>query len=108
MHNVSTLAMGFRRTTHMMHFTIVSFFILTSLIFFASCSKELKAPETLPFETGVLSASKNEVIINSSLPSDSAVAFSWTAEKNSLINYDLILTAHNKSDTVIIAQNRGS
>jgi hypothetical protein len=105
MHNVSTLAMGFRRTTHMMHFCIVSFSILTSLIFFASCSKELKAPEPLPFETGVLSVSKNEVVINSTLPSDEAVTFSWTAEKNSLIYYNLILTAGGKSDTVIIAQN---
>ena len=97
--------MSFKRTMHMMHFNIVSFFTLASLIFFASCSKELKAPEPLPLETGVLSASKNEVVINSSLPTDTAVAFSWPAEKNSLINYQLILTANNISDTVTIAQN---
>jgi hypothetical protein len=97
--------MSLKRTMHMMHLNIVSFFMLASLIFFASCSKELKAPEPLPLETGVLSASKNEVVINSSLPTDTAVAFSWPAEKNSLINYQLILTANNVSDTVTIAQN---
>ena len=89
----------------MVHVCIVSFFMLTSLTFFASCSKELKAPEPLPLETGALTASKNVVVINTSLPSDEAVKFSWTAEKNSLIYYSLILTANNKSDTVIIPQN---
>lgn len=108
MHTASNLTIIFKRTMHVIHFCIASFSILISLFFFASCSKELKAPVPLPFETGVLSASKNEVVINSSLPSDSAVVFSWTAEKNSLINYDLILTANDKSDTIIITQNRVS
>lgn len=106
MHIASTLAMGFKRTTHRLHFTIFCFSIFASLFFFTSCSKELKAPEKLPLETGVLSASKNEVILDAAYnPDKEAVTFSLATEKNSLIYYTLILTAGNKSDSIAITQN---
>ena len=106
MHNVSTLAMGFKRTMHRVHFNIVSFSILASLIFFASCNKELKAPELMPLETGDLSASKSEVILDAANnPNKEAVTFLWAAERNSLINYTLILTSGDKSDSIAVTQN---
>ncbi len=106
MHNASTLAMSFKRTMHRVHFNIVSVFILASLIFFASCSKELKAPEPLPLETGVLSASKNEVVLDAAYnPDMEAVTFSLATDRNSLIKYTLILTSGDKSDSIAITQN---
>ncbi len=105
MHNASTLTMSFKRTMHRVHFNIVSFSIIASLIFFASCSKELKAPEPLPLETGVLSASKNEVVLDASNPGNEAVTFSLSTEKNSLIKYTLILASGDKSDSIAITQN---
>lgn len=83
----------------------LSFLIATVFIFLASCSKELKAPEAAPLDPGVLSASANDVVINSGNPGDVAVTFNWTATSNSLIRYYLILSAGSASDTLTIAQN---
>ena len=80
-------------------------FILTFLIFFASCRKELKAPEAQPLETGVLSASKSEMVFDAFNTDKEEVTFSLATEKNSLIYYSLILTSGGKSDTVSIVQN---
>ena len=101
MHKLSTLIMSFKKAMHVMHFNIVSFSTLTFLIFFASCSKELKAPEPQPLEIGILSASKSEVVLDAAYkPDKEAVTFSWGGYKNSLINYTLILTSGSKSDSI--------
>jgi hypothetical protein len=99
--------MSLRTTMHMMRYNIVSFFILASLFFFASCSKKLKAPEPQPFEAGILSASKSEVILDAAFnPNKEAVTFSWGEFANSLIDYTLILSSGGKSDS--ITQNTAS
>jgi|GEM_PF-5920039 len=98
--SISSLSMSLK-----MQFNIFSCFMFVSLIFFASCKKELKAPTPFSFETGVLTASKAAVVINSGAPSDTAVIYSWAADKNSLIYYSLILSTGNVSDTVAITQN---
>jgi hypothetical protein len=99
--------MSLRTTMHMMLYKIVSFFILTSLFFFASCSKKLKAPEPQPFEIGILSASKSEVVLDAAFnPNKEAVTFSWGDFGNSLIDYTLILSSGGKSDS--ITQNTAS
>ena len=94
------------RTRHAIRsLTKTSFFLLASLLFFTACKKELEAPEAAPLETGVLSASKDTVVIDASKPSGEAVTFSWTAAANSMISYKLTLTAGNKTDTITIASN---
>jgi hypothetical protein len=99
--------MSLRTTMHMMRYKIVSFFILASLVFFASCSKKLKAPEPQPFEIGILSASKSEVVLDAAFnPNKEAVTFSWGEFGNSLIDYTLILSSGGKSDS--ITQNTAS
>jgi hypothetical protein len=101
MQNESTFAMGLRTAMHMMHYKTISFFILASFIFSASCSKKLKAPELQPLHTGELSASKSVVVLDAAYnPNKEAVTFSWAAENNSLINYTLILTSGDKSDSI--------
>jgi hypothetical protein len=101
MQNESTFAMGLRRTMHMMHYKITSVFILASLIFFASCSKKLKAPEPQPFEIGTLTASKSEVVLDAPYnPDKEAVTFSWAGYSNSLINFTLILSSGGKTDSI--------
>jgi hypothetical protein len=88
------------------HFNTISCFIFASLIFFCSCKKTLNAPEPQPFETGVLSASKNDVVLDAAYnPDKEAVTFSLATEKNSLIYYTLILTSGDKSDSTAITQN---
>ena len=97
--------MSFGRAMHRMFMNIGRFSILTSLIFFSSCNKELSAPQPLPLETGVLSASKNEVVLDETKAREEAVKISWDTFKNSLINFTLILTAGNKTDSMAVAQN---
>lgn len=82
-----------------------SFFILSSLLLFTACKKELKAPEPFPLDPGVLSASKDTVVIDASNPGGESVTFSWTAAANSMIEYKMTLTAGNKTDTVTLAKN---
>src|SRR5688572_3287381 len=103
--NESTFSMGLKKKLQLVHFNIFSCFILASLFFFASCKKELKAPTPFPFEMGVLSANKTNVVINSGAPSDSAVYFAWSGYKNGEIYYSLILSAGGKTDTVVITKN---
>jgi len=79
--------------------------ILSLFVFFTACKKELKAPEAAPLDAGVLSASVDTVTIDAGNPGNEAVTFSWTAEQNSMISYNLILSANNNTDTVAIAQN---
>ena len=79
--------------------------LLTVIAALVSCSHELDAPTPAPLETGTLSASKSEVIIDIAKPADEAVKFSWTAEKNTLIEYKLILTTGTKSDSVDVQTN---
>lgn len=106
MYKASTLVTGLKRTTYRVHFNIAFFSILTCLIFFASCNKELKAPEPFAFETGVLTASTNDVIVDAANnPDAEALTYSWSAEKNSMIQYTLILTSGSKSDSIITTQN---
>jgi hypothetical protein len=101
MQNISTFTMSLRITMHIILYKIVSFFILASLFFLASCNKKLKAPEPQPFEMGILSASKSEVVLDAANnPNMEAITFSWGGYKNSLINYTLILTSGGKSDSV--------
>jgi hypothetical protein len=93
--------MSLSRTMHMMRYKIVSFIILASLFFFTSCRKTLKAPEPQPFETGVLSASKSEVVLDAvNNPNKEAVTFSWGGYSNSEINFTLVLTAAGKTDSI--------
>lgn len=86
-------------------FSKASFLILAVLLIFSSCTKELKAPIPAPLDPGVLSASKDTVVIDASSPASEAVKFTWTATQNSLIDYSMVLTAGNKSDTVAVPQN---
>lgn len=65
-----------------------------------ACNHELDAPTIPPLETGALSASKSEIVIDNTKPVDEAVTFSWTAARNSHIVYKLILTAGSESDTM--------
>jgi hypothetical protein len=70
-----------------------------------SCSKDLDAPTPAPLETGTLSASKTEVVIDIARPSDEAVKFTWSASKNTLVAYKVIFTVGSKSDSVNVAAN---
>jgi starch-binding outer membrane protein SusE/F len=79
--------------------------ILAALLIFSSCKKELDAPTPLPLDPGALSASKDTVVIDAANPASEAVKFSWTAAKNSLIAYSLILSVDDKKDTVAVPQN---
>ena len=101
MYQLSTLCISLKRAMYRMYMNIGSFSILTAVFFFASCSKELSAPEPLPFEVGTLTASKNEVTLDAAYnPDKEAVIFSWGGYKNSLINYTLILTSGGKTDSI--------
>ncbi|MBB1286591.1 SusF/SusE family outer membrane protein [Flavisolibacter sp. BT320] len=80
-------------------------FVFVLLALTAGCSKELKAPEPAPLDPGVLTASKTDVIINSSAPGDEAIKFSWGTFPNTMISYSLVLSANNKSDTTNVAAN---
>jgi hypothetical protein len=79
--------------------------VLIMIAALVSCSHDLDAPTPAPLETGTLSASKTEVTIDIARPSDEAVKFSWSAEKNTLIEYKLILTAGTKSDSIDVQTN---
>jgi len=105
MKKLSILTMSLRKVVLMRRFSIISFGILASLFLLMSCSKNLPAPEPMPFATGVLSASKSEVVINPDSASNEAVAFSLATYQNTLIKYTLILTSGNKSDSLVITQN---
>lgn len=104
MKKLSTLTMSARKVMVMI-FYIGSISIPASLVFLASCSKDLKAPKPFPFETGVLSASRNAVVFDADSGSNEAVTFSLATDPNSLIKYTLILTAGNKTDSVAVTQN---
>lgn len=89
-----------------MNYTIASCFMFMTLIFIASCSKELKAPTPFPFEVGVLSSSKTDVVLDAANnPGTEAVTFSWSAFKNTLIQNILILTSGTKTVTIAPPQN---
>lgn len=79
--------------------------ILLLSIAIGSCSKDLDAPEPTPLTTGTLSTSKSEVVIDMTHPSDEAVKFTWSAEKNTLVAYKIIFTAGSKTDSVNVAAN---
>lgn len=79
---------------------VVSCFMIIALLCLASCDKELDAPVPFAFESGVLSASKTEVVVNAADPTGEAVTYSWSAFKNSSVDNILILTADGKTDTV--------
>jgi hypothetical protein len=70
-----------------------------------SCSKDLDAPTPAPLETGTLSASKTEVVVDITHPSDEAVKFAWSAPKNTLVAYKIVFTAGSKIDSVNVAAN---
>lgn len=70
-----------------------------------SCSKDLDAPTPAPLETGTLAASKTEVAIDITHPSDEAVKFTWSAPKNTLVAYKIVFTAGSKIDSVNVAAN---
>lgn len=70
-----------------------------------SCSKDLDAPEPTPLTTGTLSASKSEVVIDMTSPDNEAVKFTWSAEKNTLVTYNVIFTVGSKSGSVSVAAN---
>ena len=79
--------------------------MLLSALTLAACSHELDAPTPTALETGTLSASKSEVTIDITKPSDEAITFSWTTEKNTLIKYKLVLTSGAKTDTAEVPTN---
>jgi starch-binding outer membrane protein SusE/F len=79
--------------------------VLLLIVVMIACSHELDAPAPLPLETGTLSASKSDVVIDIANPSGEAVTFSWTAPKNTKIDYKLILSSGSASDTVSIQTN---
>ncbi len=68
-----------------------------------SCKKELKAPASFPFETGELSASADNVIINAAKPGDEAITVTWDAFANSMVKNRLVLSNGNVKDTVDVA-----
>lgn len=80
-------------------------FFTAALLIFSSCKKELAAPTPAPLDAGVLSASKDTVVIDAANPASEAVKFSWTASKNSLIAFSIILSVDDKTDTVAVPQN---
>ncbi|MDB5021278.1 MAG: hypothetical protein JWQ28_2405 [Pedobacter sp.] len=79
---------------------------LKCLLFFAmllsssACKKEPGAFTVFPLETGELTASQAEVVINSSTPSNEALKLSWSAPANSKINYGIIFKSAASVDTV--------
>jgi starch-binding outer membrane protein SusE/F len=70
-----------------------------------SCSKDLDAPTPTPLETGTLSTSKSEVVVDMARPDDEAVKFSWATDKNTLVSYTLVFTAGAKTSTVDAGAN---
>jgi hypothetical protein len=106
MQTIHIKALSAKRRLHAMPLiTKLSFQILASLIFLSACKKELKAPVAAPLDAGVLSASKDTVVIDAGNPGNEAVTFSWTAEPNSLITNSLIFSAGNATDTIVAAKN---
>ncbi|MCD9019289.1 SusE domain-containing protein [Parachryseolinea silvisoli] len=85
------------------NFGLAALLLLTLAIL--SCSKDLDAPEPLPLTTGTLSASKSEVVIDMTSPDNEAIKFTWSAEKNTLVAYNVIFTVGSKSDSVSVAAN---
>lgn len=72
-------------------------------LFLQACKKELKAPTPFPFETGELTASADNVVINSAKPGDEAVTLTWDAFANSMIRYRLVLSNGEAKDSVEVA-----
>jgi len=87
------------------HIIRYSLGLLAVLLIASSCKKELKAPALQPLSTGVFSASKDQITIDASKPSDTAVVLSWDAYPNQLISYTMIFSAGNKQDSVQVASN---
>ena len=79
-------------------FTLVSIFTI-----FSACKKELDAPTPLPFETGMLVASEENLVINTTTPGDEALRLTWDAFPNSMVSYKLVLFTATNSDTVSVA-----
>jgi hypothetical protein len=77
--------------------------VLLLSVVIISCDRELDAPKIPPLETGELTASSSDVVIDNDNPYNEAVTFSWTAAKNSHIVYKLVLSAGDKSDTVDVS-----
>ncbi|HBW81590.1 MAG TPA: hypothetical protein DEF78_17570 [Sphingobacterium sp.] len=73
------------------------------LIMVQSCSKELDAPNPLPFEITNITASADKVVINPSKPSEDALTVSWPAFSNSMISYKIILANGEQRDSVAVA-----
>lgn len=73
------------------------------LIMVQSCSKELDAPNPLPFEITDITASADKVVINPSKPSEDALTVSWPAFSNSMISYKIILANGEQRDSVAVA-----
>lgn len=73
-----------------------------SALFLLACKKELSAPTPFPFETGELSASADNVVINSSSPGAEAVTVNWAAYPNSMIAHTLVLSYEDKKDSVAV------
>ncbi|GAB3427204.1 SusF/SusE family outer membrane protein [Niabella aquatica] len=74
-----------------------------AVFFLQACKKELKAPTPFPFETGELSASADNVVINSAKPGDEAVTVTWDAFANSMVRYRLVLSNGEVKDSVDVA-----
>jgi hypothetical protein len=80
--------------------------LLLMMALLASCSQELDAPIPAPLETGALSVSTSEVILDApNKPADEAIKFTWATERNTLIKYKLIFTSGSKSDSVDVPLN---
>lgn len=74
--------------------------ILALMVCFSACKKEPGAFTVFPLETGELTATQTEVVINSSTPSDEALKLSWSAAANSKINYGIIFKSAASTDTL--------
>ena len=107
MRKITIMGMNLKRTMNTMSFKIVSGFMLITVIFLASsCNKDLKGPTPFAFEIGVLSSSKNKVVVDAvNNPDTEAVSFSWSSFKNTLIKDILIVTSGSKVDTIAPPQN---
>jgi len=74
--------------------------VLLLVVIMASCGEDGDGPGDAPLDIGTLETSKAEVVVDYDKPTEEAVRFSWHAEKNAAIEYQLIFTSGTLSDTV--------
>lgn len=83
---------------------LTAFFIAVSLVFTA-CDKELDPPTVFPLVTGDLSASTDVIVVDATLPGDTAVTFSWDTYPNPLVSFVMIFKANGEIDSLTLPKN---